>query len=66
MRQPHHLLAYLSGREIPRDIPVPHYAVSTISARLRLACEETMRATATWLKQECPISTRDRCAGELP
>src|ERR1035441_3433756 len=40
MCQPYHLLANLSGGEIPRNIPVLHDSVSTVSARLRLAREE--------------------------
>jgi hypothetical protein len=65
MCQPYHLLANLSGREIPSDIPIPHYPVNPISASLRLAREKTMRAAATWLKQESPIATRDCGTSEL-
>src|SRR6266446_795211 len=59
MRQPHHLLDNLRGREIPRDVPIPHYAVNPIGTRLRLAREEAMRAATAGLKQERSISTRD-------
>src|SRR5437660_10637892 len=39
MCQPYHLLNNLSGREIPRNIPVPDSAIDAIRARLRLARE---------------------------
>src|SRR6266540_3379770 len=29
-RQPYHLLDNLCGREIPCNIPIPHYAINTI------------------------------------
>jgi hypothetical protein len=65
MRQPYHLLDNLSGREIPRNIPIPDHAINTIRARLRLTREEAMCAATARLKQKRPITARHCRASEF-